>query len=175
MTDLAFEAFAADDWGYLEAVVLAGLQRRVWNGRRDDAAAFALAGGAARVFEALCELAPTQAPGPYVCEGDERGRGCGLVFTATRASKCCPLCHASRIVDARFERRPYFARGVAVGELPADLAVWADSFDPGCRKLKIYRACDHCREPFEATRADQRYHSKACKTAAWRASRSEAA
>jgi len=164
MTDLAMRGMVSDDRELQQAIVLAGLQRRVWNGSREDAACFTLAGGALRVYERLHEHAPTQAPGPYVCVGDRRvtatgqvigGPGCGLVFTAARKAKCCPLCNKSRI---------------AYKHLAGDVVMWADPWDPGCRKLRLYRVCQHCRETaFEATRMDARYCSKRCKTAACRA------
>lgn len=162
MTDVAMRALAVqDDGDFVRDIVRAGLERRIWNGRRQDAGAFTLAGGKARVFELLREYGPIA--GPYVCVGDLRrtstgrwvgGPGCGLVFSAARESKCCPLCHSSRI---------------AFSHRPGDHVTWLDPFDPGCRKLRLFRVCENGRDhAFEATRTDAKYCSNRCKNAAHR-------
>lgn len=158
----------ADVASTLHEAMQTGLKRRVWNGRREDADAFSLAGASERAYWLLRPFRTHGGAGLYVCEGDARGPGCGLVFTASCQAKLCPICHRSRIRFAHLPGDTYaWAREIPTG-LRDETAVVPAPFNPGARKLIVYRDCVECGERFGAGRMDRPHCSKRCKQRAYR-------
>lgn len=118
----------------VESALIDGLVKRVWCGAHDDPAAAGshLSGSEARTYWnlrsvlAARDALPTE-PGPYVCEGDDAGPGCGLVFFRPRRPRRqrCDLCQAKPIS---------WPDGVVV-------AHWAYPLAPGSRVLTLARRC----------------------------------
>jgi hypothetical protein len=118
----------------VSTAVVDGLRRRFWGGAHDDPAADGchLGGSDARVYGTLRILLAAwgvlpEGPGVYVCEGDERGPGCGLVFGRPRTPRRrrCDVCQLRPIPWPQ----------------PVEWAQWAEPFDAASRVLSLAWRC----------------------------------
>lgn len=118
----------------LTTTVIDGLrQQRAWTGAHDDpnAAGYHLDDRMLNVYLRLRAYQQTVGAGAYVCEGDDRGPGCSLVFHRERSPKTTGRCDVCR---ERPIPRP----------LGPHVAEWSSSFDPACRTMNIVRVCADC-------------------------------